>query len=315
MSPNSARFCAISFILLTGLAHASATELTDHGVQGESFYDAQTGLYWLDPAVLAVEGRESDDHLVQVSPIWDWATSAQVDALLGRTAPAGLALESIIGPRQFTLASGGPRWIGFHADAGPPNGWLIQSDDPPAFATVTESGFQGGAENWGAGAWLVSTSDPVDAPRLVDYGDNSEYFHDLGTGLYWCDPATFVGQTRDEVGGWILAHSLWRWATADEVYALLARMTDDGGPLTAVMGAAQFELATGGPRWIGYYEQASQPDGLLLQASYAPSFHIVTAGGTQGGVAAWNPGAWVVSETGPTAAEPTTWGSVKAGYR
>ncbi len=148
---------------------------------------------------------------------------------------------------------------------------------------------------------------------MANLGDAGEYFHDLGTDLYWCDPATFVGQTRDQVVDWLAAHAAWRWATAAEVYALLGKMSADDGLLTAVLGAAQFTIGNGGPRWIGYYAQATAPDGLLLESSFAPSFHLLTAGGTQGGVAGWNPGAWVVSDVDPTPVETTTWGAVKAG--
>jgi hypothetical protein len=315
MSPIRRRFCVLAAILLAPLPRAQAADLVDHGVYSEFFYDAQTSLYWFDPAVFAAQPRAIIDLLAQHSDVWDWATSAQVEALVGRTAPAGQTLEEVIGPRQFTAGSGWPRWIGFHAGADEPNGWLIQSEDDPEFRTVSVAGFQAGAESWSAGAWLVAAADPVAAPRLENLGDVGQYFHDLDTDLHWCDPATFVGQTRDEVVTWLAAHTDWRWATAAEVYALLGKMPTDDGLLTAVLGASQFTIGNGGPRWLGYYDQSAQPDGLLLQSDCTPSFHLLTGAGTQAGVAAWNPGAWVVSDVDPTPLEATAWGTVKAGYR
>jgi hypothetical protein len=309
------RLSVLALLILASVPRTQATDLTDHGTYSEYFYDAQTGLYWCDPAVFAAQPRVLIDLLAQYSTVWDWATSEQIDALVGRTAPAGVTLETVIGLRQFTIGNGGPRWIGFHAGAGDPNGWLIQSEDSPDFRTVSASGFQGLAENWNAGAWLVAATDPVVAPRLVNLGDADQYFHDLGTDLYWCDPATFVGQTRDQVVDWLTANSDWRWATAAEVYALLGKMSADDGLLITVLGASQFTIGNGGPRWIGYYAQSAQPDGILVQSDFTPSFHLLTNGGTQGGVVNWNPGAWVVSDLDPTPVKAATWGAVKAGYR
>jgi hypothetical protein len=315
MSPNLRRLCVLALLFLASMPRAAAAVVTDHSVYGEYFYDVESGLYWFDPGVFAGQPRATIDHLAEFSTVWHWATSAQVDALVGRMAPDGIALEAVMGPRQFTVGNGGPRWIAYHADAGEPNGWLVESTDEPDFRTVTGSGFQGGAENWNAGAWLVAVTDPVVAPRLQNLGDAGEYFRDLGTGLYWCDPATFVGQTREQIGDWLLAHPDWRWATAAEVYALLGKASMGNSLLTDVLGAAQFTIGNGGPRWIGYYDQATQPDGLLLESSLAPSFHLLTVGDTQSGVTSWNPGAWVVSDVDPTPVEATTWGAVKAGYR
>lgn len=318
MSPTLRRICVLALLLLASLPRAQAaipSDLSDHGVYNEYFYDDQTGLFWFDPAVFAGDFRSNIDRLVQHSEVWEWATSTQIDALVGRTAPVGTTLEAVIGPRQFTVGSNWPRWIGFHAGTGEPDGWLIQSEDEPDFRTVSTSGFQGGAEGWNAGGWLVATTDPVAAPRLANLGDDGAYFHDLATDLYWCDPATFVGQTREQVVDWLAAHTDWRWATATEIYTLLGKMSADDGLLTAVLGASQFTIGNGGPRWIGYYAQATEPDGVLLESNYTPSFHLLTGAGTQGGVASWNPGAWVVSEVDPTPVEATTWGAVKAGYR
>lgn len=315
MSPILQRLCVLALILLASPPRAQTTDLANHGAQSEYFYDAQTGLYWFDPAVFATQPRVIIDLLPQHSAVWDWATSAQIDALVGRTTPAGLTLEAVIGLRQFTIGNGGPRWIGFHAGTGEPNGWLIQSEDEPDFRTVSASGPQSSAETWNAGAWLVATSDPVAAPRLVNLGIAGEEFHDLGTDLYWRDPAVFVGQTRDQIVDWLTAHPKWRWATAAEVYTLLGKMSADDGLLTAVLGAPQFTVGAGGPRWVGYYAQSTQPDGILLQSDIDPTFHLLTAAGTQAGVASWNPGAWVVSDVDPTPVDAMTWGAVKREFR
>lgn len=315
MNTTGNRHAVLALLILACVPRPATAVVTDHSSYGEYFYDVETGLYWFDPGVFAGQPRATIDLLPQHSTVWNWATSAQVDALVGKTAPEGIALEAVLGPRQFTVGNGGPRWIGYHAGTGAPNGWLVESTDEPNFHTITESGSQNGAENWNAGAWLVAVTDPVLAPRLQNLGGAGEYFRDIGTGLYWCDPATFVGQTREQVADWLLANPDWRWATAAEVFALLGKASVGNGMLTDVLGAAQFTVGNGGSRWIGYYDQTTQPDGLLVESTIAPAFHIVTLGGTQTGVASWNPGAWVVSAVDPTPVESATWGTVKASYR
>jgi hypothetical protein len=302
-------------LLLIVAPCAQAGAVNDHGTHSEFFHAVESGLYWLDPGIFAGQTRASLDLLPQYSDLWNWATSAQVEALIGCVAPEGVPLEDVMGPRQFTIGNGGPRWIGYHAGTDAPDGWLVESSDAPDFRTVTLTGSQGGAAAWNAGAWLVAASDPAAAPRLANLGDGDAYFRDLGTGQFWCDPATFAGQTREQVVAWLAAHPEWRWATAAEVYALLGKLAAGDVLLTGILGAPQFTIGNGGPRWIGYYDQAAQPDGLLLESAYAPSFHLMTGASTQTNAAAWNAGAWVVSDVDPTPVEATSWGTLKAAYR
>lgn len=301
--------------VLTALAGgATGAELSNRGPYGEFFFDPGSGLTWCDPDVLTGTDRTAlDVFITRNSTGWAWATSAQVDALLGSTAPAGSDLEDVMGAAQTYVGVGAPRWIGYHAGTSP-NGWLIQSDNEP-FNVLSQSGGQGDVEAWGPGGWLVNAADPTTLPRLADQGVHRQLFHDENSGLYWCDPSLFVGFTRDEVTGWLAANPGWRWAAAAEVAALVGRLSVGDVSLVEVMGAPQFFAGVGEPRWIGYYEQASQPDGLLLEANIEPYFHIVTNYGTQSSAAGWNPGAWVVTEGAPTAAAEASWGEVKRIYR
>lgn len=135
-------------------------QLQNLGPSGEYFYDTSTGLYWYDPAQWVGQSRATIDTFVLSSPIWNWATSAQITALNGKSAPAGFTLVSVMGAAQYTLSTGGPRWIGYHASAVAPDGWLAQSAAAP-FSTIDATGFQNNVVTWGPGAWLVSTSSPV----------------------------------------------------------------------------------------------------------------------------------------------------------
>ncbi len=293
---------------------ASSAELSNRGPYGEFFFDPATGLTWCDPDVLTDADRATlDVFITRNSTGWAWATSAQIDALLGSTAPAGLDLVDVMGAPQFLVGAGGPRWIGYHADT-VPDGWLIQSDTEP-YDVLTQSGSQSGVESWGPGGWFVNAGDPTAMPRLEDAGGLGHLFLDQGTGLSWCDPALFVGFTRDQVVDWLADNAGWRWATAAEVAALVGRLSAGDVSLVGILGAPQFLAGAGEPRWIGYYEQAVQPDGLLLEANIEPYFHIVTNYGTQSSAASWNPGAWVVTEGTPTAAVDASWGEVKRIYR
>lgn len=301
-------------VLAALAAGATAAELSDRGPYGEFFFDPATGLTWCDPDVLTGTDRTTlDVFITRNSTGWAWATSAQIDALLGGTAPAGSDLVDVMGAPQFIVGAGGPRWIGYYA-ATIPDGWLIQSDTEP-YDVLTQSGSQSGVEIWGPGGWFVNVADPTTLPRLADQGANRQLFHDGGSGLYWCDPALFVGLSRDQVTDWLAANPGWRWAAAAEVAALVGRLSVGDVSLVEILGAPQFWAGAGEPRWIGYYEQAAQPDGLLLEANIEPYFHIVTNYGTQSSAAGWNPGAWVVTEGAPTAAAEASWGEVKRIYR
>lgn len=298
--------------ILVLAAAPAAAELVNHGAHGEFFHDQSTGLYWFDPAGWVDVGRATVDGFVARAALWEWATSAQIDALVGQTAAAGFTLEEVMGARQFTAGADWPRWIGYHASADQPDGWLVQSADNDSLDT---SGGQSDAAAWGAGAWLVAAEDPTTAPRLVDLGDDGAYFHDASSGLFWSDPGRFVGMTRDEVAAWLSANPAWRWATAEEVHGLVGKMSAGDVPLTEILGDPQLLVGAGEPRWLGFYAQSAQPDGILLEANTEPHFHIVTTSGTQTSAQAWNPGAWVVRTSDPTPVGETSWGDVKNRYR
>jgi hypothetical protein len=299
-------------ILLAGTAVGGAAELANRGAHGEFFYDSASGLTWCDPDILTEAGRDPlNAFITNNSTGWVWASSAQIDALAGSTAPAGSSLEDVMGPRQFTAGSDWPRWIGYYAGL-VPNGWLIQSEDN---AVLGASGFQNDVETWNPGGWFVNAGDPTTQPRLQNVGSAGQYFLDQATALYWCDPAQFVGLTRAQIAIWLTAHPSWRWAVADEVRALVGRLSVGDVPLVEILGAAQFDLGGGQPRWIGYYAQSTEPDGLLLQADIDPYRCIMTAFGTQMGVATWGPGAWVVTDSDPTPIDGASWGEVKHTYR
>ena len=299
-------------ILLAGAAVGGAAELADRGANGEFFHDPASGLTWCDPDILTEAGREPlDAFIVNNSTGWVWASSAQIDALAGSTAPAGSSLEDVMGPRQWTVGSDWPRWVGYYAGL-VPDGWLIQSEDN---VVLGASGMQSGVEAWNPGGWIVNASDPTTQPRLQNAGSAGQYFLDQATGLYWSDPAQFVGLTRAEIAIWLTAHPGWRWAVADEVRALVGRLSVGDVPLVEILGAAQFDLGGGQPRWIGYYAQSTEPDGLLLEANIDPSRSMMTTFGTQTGVATWGPGAWVVTDSDPTPIDGASWGEVKRTYR
>lgn len=290
-------------------------ELENCGLHGEYFHDTTTGLYWFDPVIFQGAYRGSIETTVTHSTTWNWATSAQVDALVGQTAATGFSLEDIIGIRFSTIGSGGPRWLAYYAEADP-DGWLIQSSSSPDFNTFTDSGSQGGAAALGAGGWLVSSIDPSVATAVLEnLGDSGEYFHDLDTDFYWCDPATFFDMPRDDVETWLGLNTGWRWATAEEIYVLLGKTSTDGTPLDEILGERSSTVASGGPRWVGYYDQAMEPNGILVQAGVAPHFDLLEVGGTQGNAGSSGAGAWIISESDPTPTETRSLGGVKTLYR
>ncbi len=287
---------------------AAAADLRDHGPNGEFFFDPSSGRYWFDPAAFVGLTRGAAAYIDAYHPDWSWATSAQIDSLLGRTSPSGSSLLEVMGPDQVPIS--GYRWVGYYAET-TPNGWLVQTTNGPAYDTITATSGQANADPLNPGAWFVSRVDPVTAPRLENVGDDGEFFYDHATELFWHDPARFVGLTRDDVEDWLAEHPEWRWASAAEVFGLLCRLTAGDVPLEDILGARQYTSGADQPRWIGYYEQASAPDGLLLQCGYGPPYVIATLGSTQTNVATWNPGAWVVAETNPTRAVARTWNGVK----
>src|SRR5688572_7433042 len=128
------------------LANPAAAALIDHGSAGQYFHDTATGLYWYDPAQLVGQTRAQMDALVTASPHWEWATAAQIDALDGQSSEGGVALESVIGARQYTLNNGGPRWLGYYAETGQPDGWAVQAFASPD--AIDDTGFQHDAANF-----------------------------------------------------------------------------------------------------------------------------------------------------------------------
>lgn len=294
------------------LAAPAAAELVNHGAHGEFFFDEDTGLYWFDPAAWVDVGRTNVSFFGAKAWFWGWASSYQIDALVGKTAAEGFTLEEIMGARQFTAGSDWPRWIGYHADSEQPDGWLLESADNDS---IDLSGGQSNCAAWNPGAWLIATTDPTATPRLTDIGEDGAYFYNPDADLYWADPDRFQWGSRQAVEDWLAVNTAWRWATAEEVYDLIGLMSEGDVDLTEIMGAPQFGTAGSYPRWIGYYAQAEQPDGVLLQAGPQPYCHMVTVGGTQTNASSWNAGAWLVRTTDPTPVGEASWGDVKNRYR
>ncbi len=312
---RSRLFPFVLLLLLAGgtAAPVRAGELTDHGPGGLCFHDADSGLYWFDPVVFQEWARETVDAFAGASTVWQWATSTQIDALVGQTSPGGQTLEDVMGGRQSTLGDGSPRWLGFYAETSPQDGWLVQAYGDPT--TISSSSGQGGTAGLTHGAWLVAATDPLLAPRIEDYGDNGEFFVDHATSCYWMDPVHFVGMTRTEIEAWLVANPDWRWASQAEILALSGRLTVGDVPLTDVMGAAQY-MATGDiPRWIGYYDLGGETQGINLQAGGLTALPFPGQFSTQGSVAAWNPGAWILTESEPAPAVQQTLGGIKTLYR
>ena len=310
----ASRLCLIAPVLLLLLSTVppAGAEIVDHGPQGEYFHDTVTGLYWFDPALFHEQARVTLDLLADHSMVWGWALQSEVEALMGQTAVAGASLEDAMGLRRSSIANGGPRWLGYYFGSAN-DGWLVQSDDLPDFATITATSHQAGAASYGAGAWFVSAVDPVIATSVLE--DHGDYFRDLSTDLYWCDPSLFFGLSREEVATWLTTHTDWGWATRDEVFGLLGLRTAAGIPLEDVLGTRSSTIVNGGPRWLGYFAEDGVINGLLLQSGIADGFEILDTGSTQANAASFNPGAWLVSEVDPTPNEVESWGDVKRDYR
>lgn len=301
----------LAFILIAPPPPANAGELANAGPGGQFFHDPDTGLYWFDAAIFEPHTRSEVELFVTYSPYWSWATSSQIDALIGQTVPSGMSLQEIMGASQTGNPGLVARWVGFYAQAEQPDGYLIQTENSP-YTTLDVTGTQSNCDlQPRRGAWVVGNQDPTHLARLDDLGPSGEYFHDQETDLYWSDPASFVGMTREEVQGWIDGNEGWRWATESEVFGLVGRMAVGDVALIEVMGSAQL----GNYRWIGYYDQTEPYDGLLLQTGFLANNTIIAVCGGQGGVVNWDPGAWVVSEADPTPAVGKSLSGVKELFR
>jgi hypothetical protein len=127
------------------------------------------------------------------STIWKWASSDEIDALVGKSSEGGVPLTEVMGPHQFQtgcLGDGtwyqGSRWIGYFENSpAQPDGWLVQTvldcGTKPVLndlSTLGDSGFQRNVESWTHGAWINSTVNPypwrcypdLPAPELVVTG-------------------------------------------------------------------------------------------------------------------------------------------------
>lgn len=153
----------------TLLATPSSAALIDHGAAGDYFYDTNSGLYWFDPAHFVGQTRAEMDLFAATSKDWDWATSDEIEALEQQSTVGGVSLESVMGARQYTLGGGGPRWLGYYAETGQPDGWIAQAADTTD--TISSAGFQFDAASFpgtvGVGGWMVSRVDPVPEPTTI----------------------------------------------------------------------------------------------------------------------------------------------------
>ena len=305
----------LPIIALLTLTSVAAGELTDHGPDGACFHDDQTTLYWLDPAVFRDANRDAVDRLVTASGTWRWATSTDIDALMGAAVADGVDIESVLGVRQATVGSNAPRWLGFYADTSP-DGYLAQAHDVP-HETIDATGTQGGTASLPHGAWLLTDTDPSARPRLDHLGAGDvPWFHDQATGLYWSDPETFTGLGRAGVDAWLAANPDWRWATLDEVYGLLGKFAVGDAPLTDVLGAPQQVVTGGVPRWLGYCSGTIATDAVLIQAGGGGAIRpLLTENGLQHLTDESITAAWVVSSVNPTPVRSRTLGQIKAIFR
>lgn len=153
--------------------------------------------------------------------------------------------------------------------------------------------------------WLLMAS-PA-AAALIDHGAAGQYFHDTATGLYWYDPAQWVGETRAQMDAFVTASPHWRWASSAEIDALDGQSSLGGVPLESVMGARQYTLNGGGPRWLGYYAEVAPHDGWLVQAGGPPD--TINDTGFQIDAASYpgitGVGGWMVTRVDPVP-EPQT---------
>ncbi len=306
------RFVLFLSLTLVMTIPAVAGELSDHGPGGIMFQDDETGFYWFDPAVFLDISRDQAEDFVAASATWRWATEPEMISFMGSTSLGGVALESIMGARTSTIASGGPRWTGFFVGATPADGALVQSDNTPDFDMITTAGTQGSTWAITHGAWMVATVDPVVQPRLDHLGSpDNPFFHDQATGLYWQDPANFAGDDRAAMQSWLDANTDWRWATYDQVKGLLGKLTVGDVPMSDVLGPEQFLGGVDIWRWIGYCDGIEADEAALLQVSSTTPL-LITSVDIQAGAATWNPGGWIVTDVNPTAVEARSLSGVKS---
>ena len=149
--------------------------------------------------------------------------------------------------------------------------------------------------------------------ELRDWGPDGQYFYDTDTGLYWWDPAEFVGWSYSDINAFVTASAIWKRASSDEIDALVGKSSEEGVPLTEVMDPYQFQtgaLVDGiwyyGFRWIGYFENSpNQPDGRLVQTFFDHSPPVINDLSTLGDsrhqmyVGNWTHGAWINSTVTP----------------
>ncbi len=156
---------------------------------------------------------------------------------------------------------------------------------------------------------------------LIDLGASGEYFRDTNSGLFWWDPANFVGQTKAQIDTFVSSNPNWKYASAAEIDGLLGQSSVGGIPLTDVMGAPQFitfDINDGnGARWVGYFDETTadpglpgDPDGWNVQTVLGGGLNdLTTIGDTgfQNDVANWDPGAWINSRINPVPVPAAVW--------
>lgn len=289
-----------------------AGELSNATFGGCDFHDAGTGLYWLDPWIFRNIPRADVDAFVDLTPSWEWATSAQIDGLLNSTIAYGENLEYILGPATQSIYGALPQWWGLYASTSP-EAWYVASYDHP-YDTIDDTGAVASIGDEDHGAWLVSTVDPASLPRLDHLGSiDCPYFHDQATGLYWCDQDQFIGMDRAAVEDWLAANPDWRWATSAEARGLIGKRTVGDHYLGDVVGMPQVDNDHV-MQFICYCGDLAGTQALVLQSGiinhfYRPSFLMFSS--VMGDATGSNAGAWIVSDINPTPLETKSLSEVK----